>query len=396
MPTTIRPTSDKTTDGDFVHTTQEMAEEDDHRNVSKSWYEKTMSIDAEIERRATTRHERESITKRIGQLRPVDIAGRFSVAFGDRVVFPSEYAVGQLGTHLEIGASYPKKLLRSKAPGAAEDLVYAFEKAIDRCDSERQVTLRVHGDEQLRAILPAGTRYLRNDWYLGILKNALPGSRLSHWRGDDYTIYGNVLIPDSIREEDDSAYGAMVSISNCEIGKRRFEQRPSLFRAICMNGCIWGQTKGTHLTVSRRQGIELREIEKLIVSNVQDQIPIALAGLERFLLTRSFDSNASMKPVIAQIAKEFKLTKALASSVLQGWWEERRETPDLSNTLFAVANAVTRAGQNESNDVWVRFDELGGRLAQMDRREWEDLVSRASRLRAAQVDRAFARWSLSA
>ena len=391
----ISPESYKKTDGDIIHNTQTMASENDHRQVSQSWYVKTHSIDEEIDRRINTRQMRVSITKRISEICPVAVAGKFTIAVGDRVLLPNAYAAGQLGIHAKIGASYPRTLLRSKAPGAAEDLVYAFKQAISRCDAQKQVTLKVHGDNRLCAVLPANSRFLRNEWYLGVLKNALPGARLSHWRGDDYTIYGNLLIPDSIRKESDSEYGAMVSISNCEIGRRRFEQRPSLFRAICMNGCIWGETQGNSLKVSRRSEIDLRQIEKLIVENVRSQVPIAIAGLDRFLGTRSFDTSVSMKPVIAQVAKDTRLTKTLASSVLNGWWQEKEETPELANTLFAVVNAFTRAGQNESNEVWVKFDTLGGRLASMSKDQWSDVLLRASKLRTDQVDKAFAGWSLS-
>ena len=63
-----------------------------------------------------------------------------------------------------------------------------------------------------------------NRWYLEALKEFLPDARYSHWKGDEDTIFGNLLLPDSIMDygqDDDTDYGGMVSISNCEIGKRK-------------------------------------------------------------------------------------------------------------------------------------------------------------------------------
>lgn len=64
------------------------------------------------------------------------------------------------------------------------------------------------------------------------------------------------------------------------------------------------------------------------------------------------------------------------------------------NSLFAVVNSFTRAGQEYDNNTWVHFDEMGGRLAAYDRDAWDDLVARASKLRIKEVERAFERWSL--
>ena len=45
--------------------------------------------------------------------------------------------------------------------------------------------------------------------------------------------------------------------------------------------------------------------------------------------------------------------------------------------MFGVVNAVTRAGQTFSNDAWVKFDELGGELLDMNESRWTSLTKRA-------------------
>jgi hypothetical protein len=198
-----------------------------------------------------------------------------------------------------------------------------------------------------------------------------------------------VLIPDSIRAEEDSDYGAMVSISNSEIGRRVLTQQPSLFRAICMNGCIWDQARGQKLVQAHRRGIDLGELAERIVRNIHDQIPLAVAGLERLLATRSLVAGMAMKPVFAQVKKSYHLTTAEATAVLNAWHIEARQVSEHPNSLFAVINSITRAGQAMDNDRWVRFDMLGGQLARLDRNGWEELLHRAAKLKTKEVDNAF-------
>ncbi len=381
-------------EGTFVLETQELASNQGFSHVARPWFESTTPIENEIERLASL--DREAITVSVGRLQPAEIGGRFGLKFGERCLYPDRYAAGQLGRLLGMGSDYPRRLVTSKLPGDVEALVFAVEHAGAAANRRQTLILRVDGDDVVRGVLPEGSTYIRNEWYLGVLARAISGARLSHWRGDAYTLYGNLLVPDTIRQEDDSEYGAMVSLSNCEIGKRRFEQLPSLFRAICMNGCIWGETKGKAFTLNRRAAAALWEIEKAIVANIHEQIPIAAQALERFLATRSFRSDVSMKPIVAQLAIDLKLSKKLATAILQGWWDEQKAVSERSTTLFGVINGVTRAGQKLDNSSWVKFDRLGGRLVQMKRDEWDGLVSGASRLREAQVNQVFAAWSAGA
>ena len=129
-----------------------------------------------------------------------------------------------------------------------------------------------------------------NRWYLDCFKEFLPDARYSHWKGDEDTIFGNLLLPDSIMDygqDDDTDYGGMVSISNCEIGKRRISQYPSIFRAICMNGCIWGQQKGKDVNKVHRGTIDLDALKIALAENIEFQLSILPDGIRKFLDTRS-------------------------------------------------------------------------------------------------------------
>lgn len=394
--TTYEPIQPRATaEGDFVLETQELAATAGFSRVARAaWFDQTTSIDCEIER--LTALKRDSMTVSVGRLQPVEVGGRFALKVDDRCLSLDRYAAGQFGRLLGIGSDYPRRLIASKRPEDAEALVFAIKHACAAGNGRQALVLRVDDHCVVRGVLREGSTYLRNDWYLGVLARAIRGARLSHWRGDGYTIYGNLLIPDTIRPEGDSEYGAMVSLANCEIGKRRFEQLPSLFRAICMNGCIWGETQGKFLRFHRRAAIELWEVEKAIIANVHEQIPIAVQALDKFLATRSFRSDVTMKPLVAQLALDLKLSKRRATAIVQGWWEEQKAVPEGAKTLFGLINGVTRAGQKLDNGTWVKFDRIGGRLVNMQRDQWDGLASRASRLHSAQVDQTFAAWSASA
>ena len=394
----IEPSESKKADGDFVLESQSLASDAGFSKVSSDWLEKdTEPISVERERLASTRANREAITATIGELKPVVAPkGSFALQYRDRLFYPDRHSCGQLGLMLGTGKAYPQSLLSGYRKGDAEALAFAVAHGVRCADKDMVLTLRLTDGDRLRGILSANASWIRNEWYLGVLDEALPGARLSHYRGDEFTIYGNVLIPDTIREEDDSAYGAMVSIGNSEVGTRRFSQRGSLFRAICSNGCIWGQTKGQKLSVSRHSSRPPEEIRKAIVKNIHDQIPLAVASLQSLLGTRRFETEVAVKPLIAEVAREHHLSKEQATAVLQAWWVERRQTPDYEKSLFAIVNAVTRAGQGFGNETWVRFDEIGGRLASMAEDDWSSLVAKASRLPAKQVDRSFRRFGVSA
>src|SRR5690606_24449301 len=73
---------------------------------------------------------------------------------------------------------------------------------------------------------------------------------------------------------------------NSEIGIRRLYSQPSVFRAICMNGCIWDAEKGTQLSVVHKGNTNLADLASAIESNLQSQIPLLSNGVDKLLDTR--------------------------------------------------------------------------------------------------------------
>jgi hypothetical protein len=391
-------------EGNFVLQGQQLATKEGFRNVSKIWYTQTISYEDGLQRIANEKAKREDILCTVKNMVPAVEGDTFGFRYVDGRFFrPTEHAITHIGGKADTGTWFPMNLLRpatdvkgkqlyARDRGDAETLAYAIANGFRRLDQSKKFLFRTYTDGTLRAMLTERYAIVDNEWFIDVLRKLIPGGRLSHWQGDADTIYGNILIPDTIREEKDSDYGGMLSLSNCEIGTRRIDAVPSIFRAICMNGCIWGQTKGEGLSKVHRGKIDLDEFEFKIRKHLNKQIPLLPQGIDKLLATRTVGwDGASAKVVIAQLAKDNKLAKGEATAVLLGYHEERTLTPEYAQTLFGVTNAVTRAAQKLGSPAgWVKFDELGGRLATMKPADFDTLVSKAKHLKTEEVEDVYA------
>lgn len=389
--------------GSHVFSGQDRAVEQGFRNVSSIWYGKTISYEQGLDAIEQGRSQTEDILATVKEMVPSVENGSFAMRHvSGRCFRPTEHAVTQMGNWADTGTWFVQSLLSnpkdakgrqlySRDSGDAETLAFALRNGFRRLDQNKKFLFRTQKDGTLRAMLTERYAIVDNRWFIERLREFVPGGRLSHWRGDSNTLWGNVLIPDTIREEKDSDYGGMLSIGNSEIGERRVSSMPSLFRAICMNGCIWGQIKGTGIRQVHRGRIDLDWLANEIKTNLNKQIPLVAVGLEHLLGIRSFGwDGASAKTVIAQVAKDYKLSKGQASAVLLGYHEERQLTPDYEKTLFGVVNGITRAGQKLSNSEWLRCDEIGGEIAAFERVDFDRLINKAKHLAEKEVEDTFA------
>jgi hypothetical protein len=371
------------TEGSFVrdlvgHTGTGFAE---NTHVHKDWWAKTESYDTVMEKTQTAIDNREDVMVKAGQVVCTvnnDVM-QFTTADG-RSFTPTDHCLEQFSIRTKVPSSSVMRELR-KIDGYDEqdaDLMARLgNNALRRIDPDKEFRIRTYTDGTARAFVTDKYAPIDNRWYLETLREFLPEGRFSHWRGDEDTIYGNILLPDSIMDygqDDDTDYGGMVSVGNCEIGKRRITQTPSLFRAICMNGCIWGQTKGKDISKVHRGKIDLDSLKVLIAENIEYQLSILPDGIRKFLDTRTQSLNdASVKGVIAAVANDYKLTKKQATESLEQYLAH--ETHE--QNMFGVINAITRAGQVFDNDSWVRLDEVGGMLMDTSASRWTNILARA-------------------
>ena len=259
----------------------------------------------------------------------------------------------------------------------------------DRVSQDKPRLFRTWKDGTLRALLSEQYAIVNNGWYLGLLQSLIPGGLLSHWKGDADSIYINVLIPDTIRQEKDSDYGGMLSVGNSEIGLRRISSCPSVFRAICMNGCIWEQEMGVGIDIRHRGAIDFDSLAAKIKDNLEKQIPLLPVGIQRVLGLRAFGVGDTPLPnLFAQLAAEHSMSKLEVAGVQTAF---AKEISDLGvtegRTAFGLMNSVTRFGQTLDTSRWVKFDTIGGDFANMERNDWDKFRGRASNLTTKQVEK---------
>lgn len=396
----LRMTAGKT-EGSFVENLQGNTGTgfQDGWRVHKDWYAKTLSYDEGLEQLQIEAQTREDILTEIKNVTPaLNEQGQFVFQVQDRQFLPTEWALGQFSTRCGLPSSTVLRNLRTDSDGKngfnrdtrdAETMVSLAANSMRRVDQDKKFRLRTYQDGTLRAFVTEKYAPIDNRWYMEVIRESLPQGRLSHWKGSSDTIFGNVLLPDTIidyGQDDDSDYGGMLSIGNCEIGKRRISQMPSLFRSICMNGCIWGQVKGSAISKKHMGEIDLLALKCQIQDNIEAQLPLLPQGIERLLGIRAMGTDGvSMKPVIAQVCSENKFDKRQATEVLAQWVEH--ESSD--RNLFGVVNAITRAGQEFDNQSWVKFDEIGGRLVDTSQDRWSATMRRAGTLNTKDIEKVF-------
>ena len=381
--------------GSFVRTLQGATgtgfQEGTH--VHKDWWAKTKTFEQVMQDVHVAVENREDILTEIKNISCVSENDDFYFKLVDGRKFrPTDHAIEQFSVRAGVTSSSFLREMRNIEGFDSHDantMSIVGNNALRRIDADKKFRLRTYTDGTCRAFVTEQYAPVDNRWYLETLAEFIPGGRFSHWRGDEDTIYGNVLIPDTIMDygSDDSDYGGMISVGNCEIGTRRISQTPSLFRSICMNGCIWGQTAGEKIRRVHRGNIDLDSLKLEIAKNIQHQIPLLAPGIKQFLATRAMETGkASVKGIIASFASDYKLTKKEATEFLSQYGEYESD----NRNLFGIINGLTRAGQKFDNKTWVKFDEVAGSLLDITTDRWSSILRRADTFTDKDFDKVFA------
>jgi len=382
-------------EGDFVRNLQGATgtgfEKGTH--VHKDWWAKTKTYEQVMEDAQIAVQNREDILVATKDISCVSENNDFFLKLSDGRKFrPTDHAIEQFSVRTEVTSSSFLREMRNIEDfdsSDADTMAIVGNNALRRIERDKTFRLRTYTDGTCRAFVTDKYAPVDNRWYLETLAEFVPGGRFSHWRGDEDTIYGNILIPDTIMDygADDSDYGGMISVGNCEIGTRRISQTPSLFRAICMNGCIWGQTAGEKIRRVHRGNIDLDSLKLEIAKNIQHQIPLLAPGIKTFLATRAMDTGkASVKGIVATVSSDYKLTKREATEFL----EQYITMESGERNLFGIINGLTRAGQKFDNKTWVRFDEIAGSLLETSADRWATILRRADTFTDKDYEKVFA------
>lgn len=392
-------------DGDLVLSGQEQTKTFTH--VSKIWSDQCISYEQGMNLLADQQANILDLKKPLSDFSPVVTDdGKFAIRYlpTGKDYFPTENAIQHLVSVVpkDKGSTWEAKRLMgadaSITTQKGEDktlwkrdrrdsellrqMIDLLVFQADRVDQKKIRLFRTwDNDSTLRAVLSKDYTIVNNQWMLETVSKLIPGGLLSHWRGDADEIFGNVLIPDTIRAEEDSDYGGMLSIGNSEIGTRRISSCPSVFRAICMNGCIWDHELGKGISqVHRRKDgkMDLDSLANSIKVNLEKQIPLVESGIRKMLAVKDygFDSVEPIKVLAATIQK-LRISKKLAKGIKQMY---RIESDIVGDSAFTIMQAITRYGQTLPNLQWVDFDIKGGTIAKMNRKQWENLVANAATL----------------
>lgn len=363
-------------------------------HVHKDWWSKTLSYDSVMTKVQADIDNREDIMVKTKDIHPeFNSNNQFCFAVGGRQFVPTDWSLQQFSTRVDAPSVSVLREMRNVENFDEQDaelMVDFSANYLRRIDPDKEFRIRTYKDGTCRAFVTDKYSPVDNRWYLETLREFLPEARFSHWRGDEDTIYGNLLLPDSIMDygqDDDTDYGGMVSIGNCEIGRRRLSQTPSIFRAICMNGCIWGQTAGKDISKVHRGIIDLNSLKTRIAENIEYQLNILPDGIRKFLATRTQKIGThSAKGVIAAICDEFRLDKKQSTEVLEQFVTHEHD----HQNLFGVINAVTRAGQEFNPEVWYNLDEVGGKLMELSASRWDTILRRADTYTDKEYEKVFA------
>lgn len=356
--------------GSWVYTDQGVASEHGFNHVSKLWYPQTISYEDGIEQITKAKRERQDIITNAAGISFGTKTGKdFEVSIDGQKFTPNDHSARQLCNWFSVPQTlWTYYMRKDRTEGDVAVLLNAFRNGREFTYNEpKDLLFRTYKDGTLRGVMSKKYSCIPNEWYVELLKKFIPDGRLSHWRGDADTVFGNVLIPDTIRTESDSDYGGMLSVSNCEIGRRVVSQLPSIFRAICMNGCIWGQTKGIEMR-QRHIHIKMEQLEEMVRENIHKQIPLVTTAAQKLIDTHSLKADAGVALLFAVIAKQNALGSEVAGEMISQWNLNSQE-----KTAFGIVDAVTRTGQKFSNDVWVKCDEIGGTIVREGVKGWDRL-----------------------
>lgn len=249
-------------------------------------------------------------------------------------------------------------------PSLSKKLKAEIQDLETRLKESKKFTVRTRNDDDGNQVVRyvASERYgvINNDTVMDIISGALPGgwgdSLASHAWNDGDSMIGNVLLPDYIKNRPDSEYGIGISFKNSEIGRYRFEICPFLFRAICLNGCIWGRSNSVIGIDKKHLGeINLDEIKM----QVQEAVKLALAEGEQVLCL--FDKSKEITvenqtELVASLSKEYKLTIPQGRAWLKGIEAEP------GDTVFHTIQGLTKAAQGFTGDARTTMETTAGMI----------------------------------
>ncbi len=260
-----------------------------------------------------------------------------------------------------------------------DDLVKFVNADLDRRETDwnnkgkekRSFNVRIRhdddGNDVIRAIVSERYGVIDNHEAMEMVANALPSlndALASHLFNDGDDIYGNILLPDYMKSEPDSDYGVGIAFKNSEIRNSTFKISPFLFRAICLNGMIWGRMNSEINVNQRHMGkIDLGDLQL----QVTQAIKVALTQGNDMLTLLGYAKQVKVKnpvAVIAQLARDEKMTIEQGKLWHKGYLDSLHERHgDVhEKTAFGIINGLTRSAQDYTGSTREEMETLASKI----------------------------------
>jgi len=330
-----------------------------HRHVAKVWQDKCIALPEFINAVQSLADSKHDIEKPESQIRLKDME---TLVDGTRI---SKSGINNLRMFTDMPSTmvsymeergYEKELVKFLNDALSLREQEWRNKGKDARDFRCRIRTNEAGDEYIRAVVSERYGVIDNAEVMDILRNSLPSNideaLASHIDHDGDDMFGNILLPDYMKSEPDSDYGVGIAFKNSEIRNAAFSVSPFLFRAICLNGMIWGRSNSEIKVSQRHMGkIDLIELQE----QVRHAIAVALTQGNDLLTLMGHAKNVKVNnvlPTIVQLAKDsqdnftIEQTKAWQKGYLDSLHEAHGDVHH--NSAFGVVNGLTRAAQNYS------------------------------------------------
>jgi len=200
----------------------------------------------------------------------------------------------------------------------------------------------IDGVEYIRGVM--SDRYGIID-HIDVMKsvfNALPGSLydvyVSNYFNDGDSLSGNVIMPDYIKDYEDSEYSCGFTVGNSEIKTKTFSIKPYLYRAVDNTGYIWGKRDLTiNVNMKHFGNIEQEKINSLVKSGIETSLSMGKNLIVLFEYAKKIHVDNGLR-VIASLCRDFKLTTKQGKM-----WHKHYLDSHYQHTAFGVINSLSQS-----------------------------------------------------
>ena len=341
-----------------------------HRHVAKQWQAKCTPLADFIETVKSQSTNKVDVVKPESAIRLKDV---------DTLVDGTPLTDSGMNS-LRVFADMPSSIISFlKEREYNDDLVKYMNAELDRRETQwnnkgkekRTFNVRIRhdgeGNNVVRAIVSERYGVIDNSEAMEMVANALPSlndALASHLFNDGDDIYGNILLPDYMKSEPDSDYGVGIAFKNSEIRNSTFKISPFLFRAICLNGMIWGRMN-SEISVDQRHMGKI-DLDSLQVK-VTQAIKVALTQGNDMLTLLGYAKQVKVTDpvaVIAQLARDEKMTIEQGKLWHKGYLDSLHERHgDVhEKSAFGIINGLTRSAQDYTGASREEMETLASKI----------------------------------